>query len=133
MRISFTERSERKRTVRTRPLTFFMQNDIYYFYILQCCDNTRYYGHTNDLAERINKHENGCTPSTRNKGPLRLIYFEEFSSRVDAYRRERQFKNGRTRKKSIEKIIASFPQEKCQGFNSPKRLMFTAFHKPRAH
>ena len=93
---------------------------IYYAYILECNDNTKYYGHTNNLMERINDHKRGRVYSTRNKQP-ELAYYEEFNSRSQAFRREMQFKNGKTRKTTIEELIKFFPEAKCQGFNSCTR------------
>ena len=92
-------------------------SQIYYAYNLECNDETKYYGHTNNLVERIKDHIKGRVYSTRNKQP-RLVYYEEFNSRSEAFKREMQFKNGKTRKKTIEKLIRSFPKAKCQGFNS---------------
>jgi len=93
-------------------------NSVYYFYILECKDNIRYYGHTNNLAKRVNEHSKGCVYSTKHKRPIKLIYYQEFKTRSEAFRREMQFKNGKTRKQTIEKLIKSFPKTKCQGFNS---------------
>ncbi len=92
-------------------------NQIYYAYILQCNNNTKYYGHMNNLIERIKDHIRGRVCSTRNKQP-ELVYYEEFNSCSQAFKREMQFKNGKTRRTTIEKLIRSFPKEKCQGFNS---------------
>ncbi|MDD5006042.1 MAG: GIY-YIG nuclease family protein [Candidatus Omnitrophica bacterium] len=92
-------------------------NQIYYVYILQCNDNTKYYGHTNNLIERVKDHTRGNVYYTRNKQP-ELVYYEEFNSRSQAFRREMQFKNGKTRKETIKRLIESFPEAKCQGFNS---------------
>jgi predicted GIY-YIG superfamily endonuclease len=89
----------------------------YYTYILQCNDGAKYYGHTNNLAERLKDHLNGSIRFTKNKQP-KLVYYEEFNSPSEAFKREMQFKNGKTRKTTIEKLIASFPKAKCQGFNS---------------
>ena len=94
---------------------------IYYFYILKCNSGTKYYGHTNNLNERLKGHIKGRVPATRNKQPI-LVYYEEFNSRSEAYKREMQFKNGKTRKESIAKLINSFPKTKCQGFNSQTPL-----------
>jgi putative endonuclease len=97
-------------------------NKTYYFYILKCNDKTKYYGHTNNLTERLNDHIKGYVYSIRNKQP-KLVYYEEFTSRSEAFRREMQFKNGKTRKETIEKLINSFPETKCQGFNSQTWLI----------
>lgn len=90
----------------------------YYFYILQCRDGRRYYGHTNNLARRILEHSKGEVKSTKKRRPVKLVYFEEMKSRKEAFKREAQFKNGKTRKATINRLIDEFPKEKCQGFNS---------------
>ena len=90
----------------------------YYFYILNCNTQERYYGHTNNLKRRLSDHCNGRVRSTKVKRSVELVYFEEMDSRSEAFRREMQFKNGRTRKEKIEELIKSFSKKKCQGFNS---------------
>ncbi len=95
-------------------------SQIYYTYILQY-NNTRYYGHTNDLKRRVNDHVKGRVRYTREKNP-KLVYYEHFNSRSQAFKREMQFKNGKTRKKCIDNLIKNFAEEKCQGFNSTKPL-----------
>ncbi len=98
----------------------------YYVYILQCNDRTKYYGHTNDLRARLDDHCKGFVSYTKYRRPIELVYFEECNTRSQAFKRERQLKNGRTRKETIEKLINDFPKAKCQGFNSPMQLMFTS-------
>lgn len=90
----------------------------YYFYILKRSDRTKYFDHTNNLVRRFQDHVRGKVSSTKNKRPLELVYFEELKTRSEAFRREQQFKNGKTRKETIQILIDSFPKEKCQGFNS---------------
>ena len=90
----------------------------YYVYIIKCNDGTRYYGYTKNLQVRLNAHTKGRVNSTRRKRPVELVYFEECDSRSEAFGREMQFKNRKTRKTTIEKLINSFPMAKCQGFNS---------------
>ena len=90
----------------------------YYFYILQCSDGNRYYGHTKDIAKRLKEHSKGKVKATRLRRPVELIYFEELFSCSEAFKREMKFKNGRTRRKTINKLIEEFPKEKCQGFSS---------------
>ncbi len=97
-----------------------MKNEVYYFYILICNNDSKYYGHTNNLAKRFALHAKGHVISTRQKRPVKLVYFEECETRSQAFNREMQFKNGRTRKKTMDRLIASFLQEKCQGLNSRK-------------
>ncbi|MBM3253321.1 MAG: GIY-YIG nuclease family protein [Candidatus Omnitrophica bacterium] len=94
---------------------------MYYTYILECNNGNKYYGHTNNLAQRLRDHTRGKVFSTRNKQP-KLVYYKEFNSCSEAFKREMQFKNGKTRKKTIERLIKSFPKAKCQGFNSQTLL-----------
>ena len=65
----------------------------YHLYVLQRSSTGRFYvGHTRDLANRLQEHRDGRVSSTRGRGPWELFYTEEFSSRSEASRRERQIK-----------------------------------------
>ena len=88
----------------------------HYVYILKCRDGTYYHGYTKDLKKRLSQHQAGESRPTRRKLPLELVYFETFTNKTDAMRRERQLKNGRTRKKTKEKLIQDFPRAKLLPF-----------------
>lgn len=105
----------------------------YYTYILQCADGGRYYGHTDDLARRVTEHQRGEVRATRRRRPVTLVYAEEYGTRAEAFRREQQFKNGRTRSTTIEQLIQTFAGETCQGFNSRSDLRALSLRKSRAH
>jgi putative endonuclease len=63
-------------------------------YILQNSLSGRHYiGSTNDLNRRLAEHNRGQTKSTRQKGRWELKYKEEFSSPLEAKRREKQIKS----------------------------------------
>ncbi len=65
----------------------------YYMYILRSVSTGRFYvGHTANLPKRIAEHNNNRTFSIKNRGPWELVYTEEFSSRTEAGRREREIK-----------------------------------------
>jgi len=51
-----------------------------------------YIGHTQNLKERLHRHNTNRSSFTRNKGPWTLIYSEEFPSRSLAMKREQQLK-----------------------------------------
>ena len=93
-------------------------NGQYYFYILECSDGSKYYGHTNNLKKRLIRHSKGQVFSTKGRRPVSLVYYEEAASRSEAFKKEQRFKNGRTRKVTIDKILKVFSLAKCQGFNS---------------
>jgi putative endonuclease len=79
---------------------------VYYLYILLSeKDNKRYVGFSENLKRRINEHNSGSVKSTKNRRPLKLIYFEEYESKGDAIKREKFFKSGLGRSflKSINK------------------------------
>jgi putative endonuclease len=77
----------------------------YYVYIIQSlADGAYYIGYTHDLTLRLEHHRDGWTQSTKNKGPWELVYIEEFSTKSEAIKRERQIKSMKSRK-YIESLI----------------------------
>lgn len=65
----------------------------YYVYILKSFkDNSFYIGCTPDLRNRIVKHNKGEVYSTKNLRPFKLIYYEAYLSKEDAFMREKQLK-----------------------------------------
>jgi putative endonuclease len=70
----------------------------FYFYVLQSETSGRFYtGHTENLSKRIFEHNNQRTPSTKNRGPWVLFHSEEYPTRSDAARREREVKRMKSR------------------------------------
>ena len=64
-----------------------------YVYIVECTDNTLYTGYTNDPARRIEEHNSGVGAKyTRGRGPVELVYLEEFSDKSEAMKREYEIK-----------------------------------------
>ena len=63
-------------------------------YILKCCDGTYYTGSTTNLKERLNQHLLGMGANyTKERLPLKLVYFEEFQNIEYAFMREKQVQN----------------------------------------
>jgi len=63
-------------------------------YILKSIEHgTYYYGHTKDLEARLKRHNSGKVRSTKSKGPWRVHYKEEFSTKSEAFKREMFFKS----------------------------------------
>jgi putative endonuclease len=66
---------------------------MYYTYVLQSeKDNKLYTGYTKDLKLRFEQHNNGLVDSTKNRRPLKLIYYEACLNQNDATKREKYFK-----------------------------------------
>ena len=62
---------------------------MYYVYLLRCADGTLYTGFTNDLARRLAAHNAGRGAKyTRGRRPVELVYWESFSNKSSALRRE---------------------------------------------
>jgi putative endonuclease len=60
-----------------------------------------YIGQTHDLAQRLTQHNDpqyrGTLHTKRHPGPWRLLMHEEFSTRREAMRREKELKSSRGR------------------------------------
>jgi len=66
---------------------------MYYTYVLQSLkDNQFYTGFTENLKLRFEHHSRGRVESTRQRRPLKLIYYEACIDKEDAIRREKYFK-----------------------------------------
>ena len=81
---------------------------MYYTYIIQSDINGSFYtGQCNNLSERLQRHNNGHTKSTKAKSPWKLVYYESFNTRSEAVRRELEIKKKKSRL-YIEELISSF-------------------------
>lgn len=68
---------------------------MYYVYILQSQkDKSLYIGYSPDLRKRLTKHNKKQVPSTKDKTPYKLIYYEAYLNRQDATGREKFLKSG---------------------------------------
>ncbi len=64
-----------------------------YTYILRCADDTLYCGWTNHLEKRLIAHNQGKGAKyTKARRPVVLAYWEEFSTKEEAMRREAAIK-----------------------------------------
>lgn len=65
----------------------------YFVYVLRSDkDKNLYTGYTNDIKKRVKEHNEGKVTSTKNRVPLRLIYFEASHNKYDAIHREKYLK-----------------------------------------
>lgn len=79
---------------------------MYYTYILKSeRDRKLYVGCTKDLRKRIAMHNSRKVFSTHTRAPLRLIYYEAFLDKRDAFAREQWLKTG-WRRNHLQKILA---------------------------
>ncbi|MEZ5003427.1 MAG: GIY-YIG nuclease family protein [Chitinophagales bacterium] len=67
----------------------------YYVYVLKSTDNWRFYvGMTSKIERRLKEHNAGYTKSTKAYRPWDLVFFETFSTRIEARQREKYLKSG---------------------------------------
>jgi len=69
-------------------------SEFYYTYVLKSLkDGNMYTGYTNNLKRRFNEHCKGKVESTKNRLPIKLIYYEACLSQKDATHREKYLKS----------------------------------------
>ena len=75
---------------------------MFWIYMLRCSDDSFYVGHTDNLEVRIEQHQQGTFADcyTFARRPVKLVFMQDFSSRDDAFIRERQLKGWNRAKKS---------------------------------
>ena len=65
----------------------------YYVYVLQSLKDSKFYtGYTENLKLRFEEHQKGRVASTRDRRPLKLIYYEAWLNQKDARHREKYLK-----------------------------------------
>lgn len=65
----------------------------HYFYLARCADDSLYSGYCVDLHKREDAHNSGTGAKyTRARGPVKIVYSEEFDSKSAALKREAEVK-----------------------------------------
>ncbi|MFR1629174.1 MAG: GIY-YIG nuclease family protein [Thomasclavelia ramosa] len=73
-----------------------------YVYIVKCQDNTFYTGWTTDLVKQINAHNHGKGAKyTKARRPVELVYFEEYTEKSLALKREYAIKQMTRKEKEL--------------------------------
>jgi putative endonuclease len=67
---------------------------MYTVYILECTDGKPYTGCTENLEERLERHDKGYVPATVGRRPIRLITHIVFTDKYKAFEFERYLKSG---------------------------------------
>jgi putative endonuclease len=71
---------------------------MYFVYILQSkIDGMIYKGIAKDVQHRLYEHNRGENRSTKAKRPWKLVYLEQYNTRIQARNREKFFKSGEGR------------------------------------
>ena len=81
---------------------------MYYTYVLKSEKDLRFYfGFKKDLKQRFDQHQKGDVGSTKDRRPLKLVYYEACIDKNDALKREKYFKTFHG-KMFIQKRIKSY-------------------------
>ena len=79
---------------------------MWFIYILYSNKLDRYYtGSTDDLEWRLERHNSGWGRYTKKGIPWKLVYNEEYFTKTEALKREREIKKMKSRK-YIEELIS---------------------------
>lgn len=93
-----------------------MEEQRNYTYILTCSDGTLYCGWTNHLEQRVKAHNEGRGAKyTRTRRPVVLSYYEAFSTRGEAMKRECAIKK-LSRKQKLSLIGDGKQGKVCSAF-----------------
>ena len=83
-----------------------------YIYVVECADRSFYTGYTTDIVRRIKMHNaKKGAKYTRARGPVVLVYFEEFETKSEAIKAESAFKK-LTRMQKEQYIFENISKEK---------------------
>ena len=74
------------------------------YLLLSIRDSRTYLGSTDSLERRVKEHNQGRSKSTKNRRPLKLIYFEEYDTLEKARAREKYLKT-RSGRRELKKIF----------------------------
>ncbi len=66
---------------------------MFYTYILENLKGKLYIGQTDNIEERVPRHNRGGSKYTANKGPWKLIFSREFETRSEAIAYEKYLKS----------------------------------------
>jgi putative endonuclease len=66
---------------------------MYYIYSLKCKDGF-YVGCTNDLKDRLERHQKGYVPATINRRPVELEFYLAIKDKYKAFEFEKYLKSG---------------------------------------
>jgi len=76
---------------------------MYFVYMLECADGTLYTGIATDLERRIEEHNHSPKGAkyTRARRPVKLVYFESYTDRSAASKREYEIKKKMSRAEKL--------------------------------
>ena len=77
----------------------------YNVYILRLSNNRYYVGCTNDIEDRLSRHQNGYVDSTKSHLPVEMIFYCTFYDKYKAYEFEKYLKSGSGRAFTLKHLV----------------------------
>jgi predicted GIY-YIG superfamily endonuclease len=71
-----------------------LRSQLWYVYIIKCSNGILYTGCTNNLEDRIKRHNAGEVIATRNNLPVEIVTYIVFTDKYKAYEFEKYLKKG---------------------------------------
>ena len=71
-----------------------LHQQFWYVYILRCSNGGFYTGCTNDIEDRITRHNMGQVIATKNNLPVEIVTYIAFTDKYKAYDFEKYLKQG---------------------------------------
>ena len=78
---------------------------MWHVYILKCNDGTYYTGCTNDLSDRLRRHNNKEVLYTSTRLPLELVTYIVFTDKYKAYNFEKYLKSGSGKAFAFKRLV----------------------------
>lgn len=80
---------------------------MYYVYLIKSLQKNWFYiGYTDNITNRLKKHNTYQVRSTKAHAPLKLIYFEAYNDKTSAKKREIQLKKNSQQKEILFKKLS---------------------------
>jgi len=80
---------------------------MYFTHVIYLKVNDKIYvGQTNNLKLRLDEHNKGLSKYTRKYIPWKLIYYEKFTTRTEAMKREKELKTHKRRDFIREELLS---------------------------
>lgn len=85
----------------------------YTYVLLSEKDHKFYIGSTSDLIKRLKTHQAGLVDATKNRLPVKLIFYEAYIDKYDSLRREDYFKTTKG-KRTLRAMLKEFISKNLQ-------------------
>jgi len=90
---------------RTADAIRLFDQQFWFVYILELSEKKIYTGYTQDVSERLARHQNGMVPYTASHRPVKLVFYCGFPDKYRAIKFEKYLKSGSGRAFMNKRLI----------------------------